>query len=136
MIEGLVSGLSSHASGIYIFKDGYIKQNSKMKTPRGDEVTAWEMADSDYCGGLKYDSLTTECQDKLEVCCLEYLMKSSKIEWQGSIRETYNKYLHPDVLDYTNNEMWDACSNGQIIDLFQFITPVGGACIKKLNHIL
>lgn len=129
-IDGLVSGLSLHASGIYIFKDGYIKQNSKMKTPRGDDVTAWSMTDSDYCGGLKYDSLTTECQDKLEVC-IDYLIKGGKIEWQGSYRDTYNKYLHPDVLDYDNQEMWDRCSNGQIIDLFQFITPVGGACIKK-----
>lgn len=131
-IDGLVSGLSMHASGVYIFKDGYINQNSKMKTPRGDEVTAWSMADSDYCGGLKYDSLTTECQDKLEVC-VDYLLKFGKIKWQGSNRATYNKYLHPDVLDYTNSEMWDSCSNGEIIDLFQFITPVGGACIKKIK---
>lgn len=133
MIEGLVSGLSSHASGIYIFKNGYIKQNSKMKTPRGDSVTAWEMSDSDYCGGLKYDSLTTECQDKLEVCLLNYLPKYNKIENQGTIRATYNKYLHPDVLNYDNQQMWDECSNGQIIDLFQFITPVGGACIRKVK---
>lgn len=133
MIEGMVSGLSLHASGIYIFKDGYIKQNAKMKTPRGDEVTAWEMADSDYAGGLKYDSLTTECQDKLEVCVLDYLIKHKKIQYQGSIRETYNKYLHPDVIDYSNQDMWDECSNGQIIDLFQFITPVGGSCIKKIQ---
>lgn len=122
-IDGLVSGLSLHASGIYIFKNGYIEQNSKMKTPRGDDVTAWSMNDSDYCGGLKYDSLTTECQDKLEVC-IDYLIKGGQIEWQGSYRDTYNKYLHPDVLEYDNQEMWDKCSNGQIIDLFQFITPV------------
>ena len=32
MIEGLVSGLSSHASGIYLFKNGYLAQNSLMKT--------------------------------------------------------------------------------------------------------
>lgn len=133
MIEGLTSGLSLHASGIYIFKHGYIKQNSKMKTPRGDEVTAWEMEDSDYAGGLKYDSLTTECQDKLEMCLLEYLSKNGKIESQSTIRETYNKYLHPDVLDYTNQEMWDECSKGKIIDLFQFVTPVGGSCIKKIK---
>ena len=29
--------------------------------------------------------------------------------------------------------MWDKCSNGQIIDLFQFITPVGGQCIRKIQ---
>lgn len=132
IIEGLISGLSSHASGIYLFKNGYLVQNSLMKTPRGDNVTCWEMADSDWCGGLKYDSLTTECQDKLEVCT-ELLLKYGKIESQGSIRATYNRYLHPDVLDYDNQQMWNECSNGQIIDLFQFVTPVGGQCIRKIK---
>lgn len=132
MIEGLISGLSLHASGIYIFKDGYLKQNSLMKTPRGDDVTCWDMPCSDYAGGLKYDSLTTECQDKLEVCT-ELLLKYNKIKWQGSIRATYNQYLHPDKLDYTTKEMWDACSEGKITDLFQFITPVGGKCIRKIQ---
>ena len=131
-IENLVSGLSTHASGIYIFKHGYLAQNGLKLTPRGDRITTWNMDDSDYCGGLKYDSLTTECQDKLEVCT-ELLLKYHKIENQHSIRATYNKYLHPDVLDYTNQKMWDCCSNGEIIDLFQFITPVGGACIKKIQ---
>lgn len=132
MIEGLISGLSLHASGIYIFKDGYLKQNSLMKTPRGDDVTCWDMPCSDYAGGLKYDSLTTECQDKLEVCT-ELLLKYNKIKWQGNIRATYNQYLHPDKLDYTTKEMWDACSEGKITDLFQFITPVGGKCIRKIQ---
>lgn len=132
MVEGLISGLSLHASGIYIFKDGYLKQNSLMKTPRGDDVTCWDMPCSDYAGGLKYDSLTTECQDKLEVCT-ELLLKYGKIKWQGSIRATYNQYLHPDKLDYTTKEMWDDCSEGKIADLFQFITPVGGKCIRKIQ---
>lgn len=132
MIEGLISGLSLHASGIYIFKDGYLKQNSLMKTPRGDDVTCWDMPCSDYAGGLKYDSLTTECQDKLEVCT-ELLLKYNKIKWQGNIRATYNQYLHPDKLDYTSKEMWDDCSEGKITDLFQFITPVGGKCIRKIQ---
>lgn len=132
MIEGLISGLSLHASGIYIFKNGYLKQNSLMKTPRGDDVTCWDMPCSDYTGGLKYDSLTTECQDKLEVCT-ELLLKYNKIKWQGSIRATYNQYLHPDKLDYTTKEMWDDCSEGKITDLFQFITPVGGKCIRKIQ---
>ena len=132
MIEGLISGLSLHASGIYLFKNGYLKQNSLMKTPRGDNITCWSMEDSDWCGGLKYDSLTTECQDKLEVC-MELLLKNKKIEWQGSLRKTYNRYLHPSVLNYDNKQMWEECSKGQISDLFQFITPVGGQCIRKIK---
>lgn len=131
-IENIISGISTHASGIYIFKNGYIEQNSLMITPRGDYVTAWNMEDSDYCGGLKYDSLTTECQDKLETC-MSLLLQYDKIKWQGSIRDTYDQYLHPDVLDYDNQEMWNECCRGEIIDLFQFITPVGGQCIQKIQ---
>ena len=29
--------------------------------------------------------------------------------------------------------MWDDCSEGKITDLFQFITPVGGKCIRKIQ---
>ena len=131
-IENIISGISTHASGIYIFKNGYIEQNSLMITPRGDYVTAWNMEDSDYCGGLKYDSLTTECQDKLEVT-IELLLQYKKIKSQGNIRATYNKYLHPDVLNYTNPDMWDECCRGEIIDLFQFQTEQGAKVIEAIQ---
>ena len=130
MIEGLVGGVTIHASGINIYSHGYLQSNALMKAPNGKPVTAWNLHDSEYVGDLKFDALTTEAQDKLEVC-VDLLLKHRVIEWQGSIRETYNKYLHPDVIDYTSNEMWDKCCRGEIIDLFQFVTQVGGQCIKK-----
>lgn len=46
------------------------------------------------------------------------------MEWQGTLRETYNKYLHPDVLDMTNPKMFDMLYNGEVFSCFQFMTVV------------
>ena len=131
-IEGLVSGISSHASGFYLFNDDYLLQNSMMKTPNGIETTCWSMEDSDYCGALKVDFLTVEALDKIRKT-LDLLIKYHKIEWQGSLRATYNKYLSPDVIDYDTPEMWKMVGDGQITDLFQFDTLVGSQAVKKIK---
>ena len=65
--------------------------------------------------------------------CFDYLLKSGHIQWQGSIRDTYNKYIHPRVLDYTSPKMWEESYSGHILDLFQFMTKVGGECIRKIK---
>ena len=57
-IEGLISGRSIHASASYVFDKGYLIQNSKMRAPNGTWITAFNMEDSDYMGGLKIDTLT------------------------------------------------------------------------------
>ena len=54
-IDGLICGRSIHASASYIFDAGYIAQNSKMRAPNGTTITAYNMEDSDYMGGLKVD---------------------------------------------------------------------------------
>lgn len=131
-IEGLVSGISSHASGFYLFNDDYLLQNSMMKTAKGIEVTCWDMEDSDYCGALKVDFLTVEALDKIRKT-LDLLVKYNKIEWQGSLKETYLKYLSPDVIDYSSDKMWQMVGEGKITDLFQFDTLVGSQAIKKIK---
>lgn len=131
-IEGLVCGRSIHASGVYIFKNGYIEQNGLMKAPNGKFITCWNMEDSDYCGGLKVDFLTIAGADKIRKT-LELLLKDGKIQWQGSLRKTYMKYLSPKVIDYTSKELWDMLCNGEIIDLFQFDSMVGKQAIAKVQ---
>lgn len=54
-IEGLICGRSIHASASYIFDNGYLVQNSRMRAPNGSFVTAFNMEDSDYMGALKVD---------------------------------------------------------------------------------
>lgn len=54
-LEGLKTGRSIHASGLYIFDKPYINHNSIMKAPNGTDTTCWCMEDSDYCSALKMD---------------------------------------------------------------------------------
>ena len=131
-IDGLICGRSIHASGVYIFQNGYLPQNSRMRAPNGDYITAWNMEDSDYCGGLKVDCLTIKALDKIHTN-VNLLIEYGKIQDQGSIRATYDKYIHPDVLDYKTEEMWQMLSDNSLIDAFQFDTDVGSQAVKKVR---
>lgn len=131
-LENLISGRGIHASGTYIFAGKYIDQNAMMKAPNGVETTCWSMEDSDYCGAIKYDILTIKGADKIRKT-LDLLLDKKKIEWQGTLRATYNKYIHPDVLDYETKEMWKMVSTGELIDLFQFSTPIGITTAKQIK---
>lgn len=132
LIEGLVCGRSIHASAVYIFDNGYLAHNSKMRAPNGTEITAYNMHDSDWCGALKFDCLTILGLDK-EHKCVDMLINKGIIEDQGSIKANYDKYIHPDVLDYDTKEMWDLIGNNEIIDAFQFDTLVGAQAVKKVK---
>lgn len=129
-IEGLISGAGVHASACYVFSNGYLEHLGLMRAPNGTRITCYDYRAADQVGSLKFDCLYTEAQSKL-MKCMDLLLKAGEIQWQGSLRATYNKYLHPDVLDYTNPKMWDDMHNGRIPDLFQFITTVGAVCIKR-----
>ena len=81
---------------------------------------------------VKYDFLVTEICDKLTIA-VQLLQKDNLIEPNLSLREVYNKYLHPDVLDLKNQRLWDALSNGEVLDVFQFSTGVGLATAKQVK---
>jgi DNA polymerase-3 subunit alpha len=131
-IEGLICGRSIHASGTYIYNDHYIHQSSLMRAPNGVPTTCWSMEDNDTTGALKEDLLTVEGLDKIRMS-LDFLLEDGKIEWKGNLRETYNAYLYPSVLDYDNPEMWNALGHNKIIDVFQFDTAVSINCLQKIK---
>lgn len=70
--------------------------------------------------------------DKIRVT-LDQLLEHNEIEWQGSLRKTYNKYIHPDVLDYENPEIWEMVGKGEVMDLFQFSTDIGLQSVIKVK---
>lgn len=131
-IEGIVCGRSIHASAVYLFNEDFNVHNAMMKAPNGVQITQFNMKDSDYASGLKEDLLTVKALDKLRLC-MDLLVEYGHMEWQGSLRKTYDKYLHPDVLDYDSPEMWDMVGRGEITDLFQFDTVVGKDAIRKIK---
>ena len=131
-IEGLINGRSIHASAVYIFNEDFIEHNARMKAPNGTYITQYNMKCSDYMSGLKMDFLTISSLDSIRHC-MDLLIKSGYMEWQGTLRDTYNKYLHPDVLDYDTKEMWDWVSENKVMDLFQFDTPVGLQAARRIK---
>lgn len=131
-VEGIVSGRSIHASGVIIFDSPYIDHNVMMRAPNSQAITQWDMDDSSYTGGLKFDFLTINNLDSIHIC-MDLLIENGFIKWQGSLRKTYNKYLHPDVLDYTSEEMWEMAERLEIVNLFQFQTQVGAKAIQAIK---
>lgn len=131
-IEGLINGRSIHASAVYLFNEDFLAHNARMRAPNGSFVTQFNMKDSDYCSGLKMDFLTVQALDRLRLC-MEMLISVGYMKWQGSLRATYDKYLHPDVLDYDTEEMWDMVAENKVLNLFQFDTPVGLQAAKRIK---
>lgn len=78
--------------------------------------------------------LTIEALDKIRET-MNLLLEYGQIEWQGSLRETYNKYFHPNTLEYNNPEMWAKLGDGEVIDLFQFNTEIGMQTAKKVKPL-
>lgn len=50
-----------------------------------------------------------------------------------SLREVYNKYLHPEVIDLNDNRIWDGLSSGTVMDVFQFNSDVGLQAAKSIK---
>lgn len=131
-IEGVISGLSQHASGVVIFPSDYRDWNAMAQTTAGQHVTQFDLHDSEYMGAIKYDMLTVAAMERIQNC-IEILKDYNRIEWQGTLRETYNKYFHPDVLNTDDPDMFDKLFNKEIDDVFQFSGVTGDNALRKIN---
>jgi len=131
-IEGLVTRLGVHASGVVCVNGDFNNYNSIMKTSKEQIVTSYDLHTLERCGMVKYDFLTVSALDRIRQC-MNYMLEDGTIEWQGTLRKTYNKYLAPQVLDYDSPKMWNMVGNGEISSLFQFDTLVGSQAIKSIQ---
>lgn len=131
-IEGLVTRLGVHASGVIAVNGSFIDHNSFMKTSKEVVVSAFDLHDSEDLGLIKYDFLTISALDRIRQT-LNYLLEDTAIYWQGSLKKTYDKYISPKIIDYTDPKMWDMVANGSISSLFQFDTVVGFQAIRKIQ---
>lgn len=131
-LEGLIVGRSIHASGVNIYSSDYVNQTARMKAPNGEDITAFNLSDEEYCGALKEDLLTIEALDKIKKC-MDLLIEDGKMEWKGSLRATYNYYLHPDVLDYDSPDMYKLLYNGDVINAFQYEGASGLQALSKIK---
>ena len=130
-IEGLVNKRSSHASGVILYGDDPYETAAFMRTPSGDLITCYDLHKAEAAGDTKYDFLVTEISDKI-IKCFELLVADNVIEDLG-LRGLYNKYIHPEVMDTTDERIWDHLAAGDVLDVFQFSTGVGLGIAKKLK---
>ena len=131
-IEGLINKRSSHASGVILFDEDPYEFGCFMKTPKGEIITQWELHKCEACGMTKYDFLVTEVQDKI-VETIKLLQKYNKIDSSLSLREVYNKYLHPEVLPLDDEKIWKALRENNVLNVFQFDSDVGSQAAKKIK---
>lgn len=129
-IEGITNKRSIHAGGVMVYNDEYTKLNAMMKAPSGGYITQFNLDDSQAMGGIKFDILVTEAVAKIQET-MELLLKYNEIEWQGTLRKTFEKYFHPEVIDKEDPEMFKLIGEDKIVDLFQFSTKLGQSVIKK-----
>lgn len=131
-IEGLVCRRGEHASGVMFYNISPFETNAIMRSPNGDLTTQFELHDSDLMGDVKYDVLLTSISSKITTC-LKLLQKDGYIEQDLSLRQLYNKYLHPEHMNYDRPEIWQALSNGEVLDVFQFSDGVGLSTAKQIK---
>ena len=131
-IEGLICRRGIHASGVNFYGDDPFETACFMKAKNGSITTQYSLHDAEYCSDVKFDFLVTEIQDVI-VQCLNMLQEYGQIEENLSLRELYNKYIHPDVLPIHDEKIWDAAASGKVLKCFQFDTQVGGQTIKMVK---
>ena len=131
-IEGLVNKRGIHASGAILYGEDPFQTASFMKAPNGELITCYDLHKAEAAGDTKYDFLVTEISDKI-IQCFELLQQDGQIESDLGLREIYNKYIHPEVIDTTEQGIWDHLAAGDVMDIFQFSTGVGLAIAKKLK---
>lgn len=131
-IEGLINKRSSHASGVILFDEDPYEFGCFMKTPKGEIITQWDLHKCEACGMTKYDFLVTEVQDKIAET-IRLLQKYNKIDNNLTLREVYNKYLHPEVLPLDDETIWKALQENSVLNVFQFDSDVGSQAAKKIK---
>ena len=131
-IEGLICKRGQHASGVILYNNSPYDTNALMRSPNGDLTTQFDLHMSEQCGDVKYDFLVTEICDKITIC-IDMLQKEGFFESDLGLRQVYDRYLHPAVLNLEDSRMWDALGNGTVMDVFQFSTGVGLATAKQIK---
>lgn len=132
-IEGMVCRRGIHASGVILFdSDKVFDEAAIMRAPNGNLTTQWDLHDQEAAGSVKYDFLLTAVQDII-IKTIDLLQSYEEIDPKLSLRQVYDKYLHPNVLPQNDEKMWKALAENSVIGCFQFDGAVGQQAAKKIK---
>jgi len=130
-IDGLVNKRSQHASGVILYNNDPWETGAIMKSPNGDLTTQFSLHHAEIMGDTKFDFLVTEICDKI-TNAINLLKDDGYFSDCNDLRQIYNKYLHPNIINLQDDKIWDTLASGEVVDLFQFDSPVGGQAIRSI----
>jgi DNA polymerase-3 subunit alpha len=64
--------------------------------------------------------------------CIKELQSAGYMDNSLTLRQAYNKYVHPDVLPMKDKKLWDVIDSTDVVALFQLNSDVGSQTVKKL----
>lgn len=131
-VENIIVRRGQHASGVMMYNNSPFDTTALMRSPNGDITTQFDLRRSESLGDTKFDYLVTDICDKLSVS-LSLLMKDGYFPECKTLREVYNKFLHPDVIDLKDPRIWEALKEGSVQDVFQFNTDIGIQTAKAIS---
>ena len=132
-VENIVSRKGRHASGVLFLDEDPYEFNAFMKTPSGEVVTQWDLHMVEWAGSTKFDFLVTSVEDKI-LQTIKFLQKDNLIEPDLTLKEAYDKYLHPDVLPIKDSpKVWEKIQKASVLDLFQLDSDIGRQGAKKVR---
>lgn len=126
--EGLVNGVGSHAGGIILTDEPFTEATAQMKTNSGDIITQFDLHGCEDVSLIKFDCLSVEALDKIHAC-LNLLLENDEIEWQGSLIDTYEKYIGVYTLERDAEEMWKMLWEHKVLSFFQMEKESGKQAI-------
>lgn len=131
-VEGLINQRSSHPCGVLLINGDFTDKNAMMKAPNGDIISQFALYESEYLGNIKYDFLNTKTMSMIQLT-LELLIEHGEVEYEGTLRNTYDKLLHPDNIDANDPEIWELLNSSELLSAFQFDSDVGEQAIKSIH---
>ncbi|MGL5766826.1 MAG: PHP domain-containing protein [Sarcina sp.] len=129
-IEGTIISQGVHAGAVNILKDDFTETGSYMTAGNGNNISSFDLHDAEYCGDLKLDLLSIDALQKIRKC-MDLLIQKGHMEWQGNLRDTYNKYLSYEAIEKYDPKMWELLPN--VYSAFQFDSPVGKQALNKVG---
>lgn len=127
-IEGLVCGVGSHAGGVIIVDKPFTESAALMRTKAGDVITQFDLHVCEKLSLIKIDLLCIDALDKIYET-LMLLLEDNQITWQGSLKETYEKYIGVYVLERKAEDMWKMLWDHKVLSFFQMEKESGKQAI-------
>ena len=130
--ENLIVGMGEHAGGLIFVDEPFEESTALMRAPNGDIMTQFELHTSEKASLIKYDMLSVEAIDKMQIC-LDLLVEYGYIKKYDTLRETYENCIGIYHLERNDPKMWEMVYQQQIGSLFQMDAQSGRNAVK-LTH--